>query len=75
MRLRDKVDIEYTNTMVLIKGINKVVTGKGEIPTVLELYPDLFDKEIEEQKRLDNSIKNFMNFAHAFNKRFRKKGN
>ena len=75
MKLRDEVDISYTNTMVLIKGINKVLTGKGEIPSVTELYPELFDKELEQQRKIDNSVKNFLNFAHNFNKRYRKKGN
>lgn len=60
------------NAAVIIRGINKVLSGKGTIPTLYELYPDLFEEERLQAEKQQKSIANFLNFANNFNKKFRK---
>lgn len=57
------------SSMVIVKGVNKVLTGKGEIPSLTELYPELFPEEAIMEERTKKSIANFINFANSFNKR------
>ena len=57
------------SAMTIIKGVNKVLTGKGEIPTLTDIYPELFPEEELKQQRMNRSAANFINFANSFNKR------
>lgn len=67
--LKDNIQTQYMASMVIVKGVNKVLTGKGDIPTINELYPELFPEEAIIEERTKKSIANFLNFANSFNKR------
>ena len=67
--LKDNIQTQYMSAMTIIKGINKVLTGKGEIPALSEIYPELFPEEELARQRTAKSVANFLNFANSFNKR------
>lgn len=59
--------------IILGKVVGIVLGGKGQIPSIEECYPKLYDKEAIEEKRQMQSIANFRNFANAFNARYENK--
>lgn len=76
-RARDKASFDYIQAQLIIKGVSLVLTGKGEMPTVQEAYPELFEDVIREheekiQERKDEiSTLRFKLFAQSHNSKFK----
>lgn len=58
------------SAMTIVKGVNKVLTGKGDIPTLTDLYPELFPEEEVKEQKMNKSFANFINFANSHNRKF-----
>lgn len=57
--------------MTLGKYISVILSGKGDVPSISDVYPNIFSKEEEKQT---SSVNNFIAFAKSFNARFKKQG-
>lgn len=68
---REKANFDYLQAMTLGKYISVILTGKGDVPSISDVYPNIFSKEEEKQT---SSVNNFIAFAKSFNARFKKQG-
>lgn len=73
-----KANMDYKQVLLLGRVIGQCLGGKDELPPVDEFYSEFFSEELkarreeeEQKRRTQQSVANFLNFANAFNKRFR----
>ena len=66
---KEKAQFDYTHATLILSGVGRIMGGKGKFPTIEKAYPNLFKEE--DFKPKDNSINNFMKFAHSFNANFK----
>ena len=77
---KEKASYDYILASLITKGVSIAFGGKGNFPTIQEVYSGVFDDEIkakekEVQERQDAlSALRFKQFAHSYNKRFENKG-
>jgi hypothetical protein len=78
IQAQERASYDYIHANLIIKGISKILGDKsGEFPTIQEVYPQLFDDVIEEQKakiqeQKDNlSALRFKQFANFHNTRYK----
>ena len=65
---REKANFDYLQAMTLGKYISVILTGKGDVPSMSDVYPNIFSKE------QTSSVNNFIAFTKSFNARFKKQG-
>ena len=76
--LQQKASFDYIQANLIIAGISKVLDGKGELATLQEAYPELFDDIAEEQakkleeKKAELSVLRFKQFAQFHNDKHKK---
>ena len=74
---RDKASFDYIQAQLIIKGVSIILSGKGQMPTIQETYPELFEEVIREQEekiqeRKDElSALRFKMFAQSHNNKFK----
>jgi hypothetical protein len=75
---QERACADYMLATVLTKNISVVLSGKGQMPTLREAYPELFDELIQEEeekmaeKKATLSALRFKQFAQSYNERFNK---
>lgn len=68
---KHRASYDYLLANTIVKGVSVVLSG-GSFPTLYEVYPELFEKEAE-QERINKSVANFMAFANSWNNRHKEK--
>jgi hypothetical protein len=75
---QEKASYDYILVQTLSKNISVILSGKGQAPTIQEVYPNLFNDVIEDQeqkiadKKAELSALRFKQFALSHNSRFNK---
>ena len=69
--VKQRASYDYILANTIIKGVNVVFSG-GTLPSLYEVYPELFKNEAE-QDRVNKSVANFMAFANSWNNRHKEK--
>ena len=69
--IKQRANYDYLLANTIIKGVSVVLSG-GTLPTIYEVYPELFAKE-QEQERMHKSVANFLAFANNWNNRHKEK--
>lgn len=76
---QEKASYDYMQAQLIVKGISKILSGKGDYPTLEEAYPGLFDDVVEarkqeaQQQKINLSALRFKQFAQSYNSNFKKK--
>lgn len=55
---------DYTQAMTIVEGVSIVLSGKGQIKSLFDTYPELFEDE-----RAEESAARFRAFAASFNRK------
>lgn len=79
-RLKRQAQFDYSLADLIGISVSRTINSGTTFPTIMEVYPDLFEKERieEEQKlreeeiRMTNSANRFMEFALKHNAKMRK---
>ena len=66
-QIKSRASMDYKLAISLVSILGASMSSKP-IPTIYELYPDLFEED-----RTAKSVANFMNFAQSFNRKFKNK--
>lgn len=80
IKAQEKASYDYIQANLIGKIVSIILTGKGVIPKIEEVYNELFDDVIEEreaklkEKQAELSALRFRQFAQSFNKRINKEG-
>jgi hypothetical protein len=73
---RDKAFFDYRLANLIGLSVARIYNKSNHLPSLEEAYPELYDEqerqEKEENAKMQRSILNFKNFAHAYNARFKK---
>lgn len=77
---KEKAGFDYMLSGLIGKHISMILTGKGSMPPIEEVYPTIFaeeqrakEAEIEQQK-MNLSALRFKQFAQSYNNKFNKGG-
>ena len=77
-RLRAKAQLDYSLANLIGISVGRLMSKDVEYPTLASAYPNLFEKEVEEERLADEattkSINNFLAAAMAINKAKKKTG-
>ena len=70
--MQTQVRLNYDTTMITGRVISVILSGKGKVPEIEELYPSLFDKEREaptadNDVELKRKVAGFKAFAQLYN--------
>lgn len=79
-RLKRQAQFDYSLADLIGVSVGRILSKDIEYPDIYEVYPELFDKEISEQRkqqeeeeiRQQNSLNNFLAFAMQHNSNMRK---
>jgi hypothetical protein len=80
-RYKTQAQFDYNLANLFGIAVARILDSNVSYPAIEEVYPNLFDKEIqnkkisEEEERMTNSTNNFLAFAKAHNARIRKEVN
>lgn len=80
-RYKIQAQFDYNLANLFGVAVARILDNSVEFPSIEQVYPNLFDKEIEDKKiseekqRITNSENNFLAFAKAHNARIRKEVN
>lgn len=74
MRAKQKASMDYILGDLIGRSIARIHSSSATYPSIGEVYPNLFNEEIEaiQEKKEEESVIRFKQFANSFNKRFKK---
>lgn len=76
---QEKASFDYVHAGLIGRYVARILDGKGDIPSIYEVYPEYFEdikaKQEEElqQKQDELSALRFRQFAQSYNKNFEDK--
>ena len=76
---KERAAYDYILANLIAKGVGIAFGGKGNFPTIHEVYSGVFEDEIKakeeelEQSKIELSALRFKQFAQSYNKRFENK--
>lgn len=70
-RMKRQAQFDYSLADLIGASIARLLDNNAEYPSIVDVYPHLFEEEIKEQEETEvtttNSINNFLAFAMAHN--------
>lgn len=73
-RMKQQAQFDYSLANLIGVSVARIMSNNVTFPQIEEVYPDLFEEEIKEQRRqkeeeiaIQNSVNNFMAFAMKHN--------
>jgi hypothetical protein len=79
LEAQERASYDYILANLIIKGVSITLSGKGQMPTLEETYPGLFDDmaakkaEAIQQQKTNLSTLRFKQFAQSYNNKFKNK--
>ena len=77
-RMKSKAQFDYSLANLIGVSVARIMSNDVSYPQIEEVYPDLFEEEVKEQRRqkeeelvINNSVNNFMAFAMKHNSRLK----
>lgn len=58
-RIKEQAQLDYSLAMTIISGVGTILSGKGQMPKLYQVYPSLFEDT--------DSIARFIQFANQHN--------
>lgn len=80
LALQEQATLDYIHAQLITKGISIVLGDKSAFPQIHDVYPNIFDDVIEEQKakiaeqKAMLSASRFRQFAQSYNSRHKQVG-
>ena len=78
--LQERATFDYIHAQLITKGVSIVLGDKTPFPQIHDVYPNIFDSVIEEQKakiaeqKAKLSASRFRQFAQSYNNRHKQMG-
>lgn len=77
-RLRIQAQLDYSLANLIGVSVGRIMSSDVEYPSLAQAYPNLFEKELEEERKAEEatkkSVNNFLAAAQAINKARKKTG-